>query len=87
MQVKDDQAAVFKSVGFIKADKYGTEDEPFKWIINTDMKDFTYNITKFDLEKMEANLAKEFRGKPGDERIKKWFCLFFLGGHGMLKEG
>ena len=46
MQVKDDQAAVFKSVGFIFADKFGTDDEPHKWILNKDMKDFTYNITR-----------------------------------------
>ena len=83
MQVKDDQAAVFKSVGFIHANNFGTADDPHKWILNKDMKDFTYNITREDLLNMEANLGKEFRRTVPE----KWFCLFFLGGHGMLKEG
>ena len=53
------------------------------FIINTDKKEFTDNISRKDLETMEANLGKCFTTGPK----AKWFILMFLGGHGMLKEG
>lgn len=77
-EVKDDQAEVFRSTEFIGANFYGINDQ---FIINKDLDN--YNITAADMDKMEANLGVVIKQNPD----KKHFILFFIGGHGMLKEG
>ena len=77
-EVKDDQAEVFRSTEFIGANFYGINDQ---FIINKDLDN--YNITAADMDRMEANLVVVIKQNPD----KKHFILFFIGGHGMLKEG
>ena len=69
---------MFKAAKFIGIDDFGVDD---CFIINKDVE--TYSVSMKDLIKLDKDLRKKL--KEGPE--KKYFSIFFIAGHGMLRDG